>query len=308
MGFFCPDDAPQQSTSTSTSTIPQYLQDFGESQVELGDQLSQTPFAAYPGQLVEGFSGPQQQAFDAVQANQGNWLPQLEAAGASFFGNTGGSYSSRPGGVTPGYGPSMAGSGGVQAYMNPYLDTVREGVNRSFDQSQMNQDASVTQAGALGGDRRGIYDAEISGQRARALGDVDAAAYDQGADRFFQDAARQGALASMTQQMAANDVNQLQGIGAQQQNLGQANIDANYGQFMREYNHPFDMMNVRQSSVSGVPYATSTTSSGTAPGAQGGWLNTLGGLAGIGGGIGSLFSSSGDGTSAISGFTDWWNS
>ncbi len=283
MGFLCPDDAPQQVTTESSSSIPQYMQQFGQEQIQMGQELAKTPFAPFPGQMVEPFSTPQQQAFGDVAANQGIWQSALGSAGQDF-------------------------AAGVGGYMNPYMDTVKAGVNRSFDQSQLAQDAAVTQAGALGGDRRGIYDAEIAGQRARALGDVDAAAYNQGADRFFQDKSRMGALAGLQQGMAAGDVGQLQQIGAQQQALGQANIDANYGEFMREQQHPFEMMNVRQAAGTGLPYATSSTYNQTIPGASGGVLNTLGSVAGIAGGVGSLFAAPEGGQSAMQGFGNWWDS
>ena len=130
-------------------------------------------------------------------------------------------------------GTNTSFTGSVQDYMNPYSNNVKAGINQSFDEQQLAQNAATAQSGALGGDRRGIYDAQLAGERARTMGEVDAASYDQAQRAFFDDMTRKqqggAGLAQLGQQyqnQLGTDVATQAQYGNQQQQLGQANIDA----------------------------------------------------------------------------------
>tara|TARA_R110000803_G_scaffold6755_2_gene21764 strand:+ start:488 stop:1390 length:903 start_codon:yes stop_codon:yes gene_type:complete len=291
--LFGSDDAPATTTTTSSSTqIPEYIEKYTQEQLAAADKLGQTPFASFPDQLVNPFNATQQAAFDANTANQGAWQPGMDAANAAM--NT---------------GTNTSFTGSVQDYMNPYSNNVKAGINQSFDEQQLAQNAATAQSGALGGDRRGIYDAQLAGERARTMGEVDAASYDQAQRAFFDDMTRKqqggAGLAQLGQQyqnQLGTDVATQAQYGNQQQQLGQANIDANYSEFMREQQHPFEMFNVRQSALSGLPYSTTSTGTQTNPGAAGATgMQNLTSTAGIVGGLGGLFSADMGGTSAWKG-------
>ena len=73
---------PQKATSyvTSTTETPKWLQDAIYNQIYQSTNVANTPFTPYKGTLVAGATPQQQQAYDAVSANQGAWKAPFEAA------------------------------------------------------------------------------------------------------------------------------------------------------------------------------------------------------------------------------------
>jgi hypothetical protein len=73
---------PQKATSyvTSTTETPKWLQDAIYNQIYQATNVANTPFTPYGGTLVAGAKPQQQQAYDAVTANQGAWKPAFEQA------------------------------------------------------------------------------------------------------------------------------------------------------------------------------------------------------------------------------------
>lgn len=57
-------------------------------------------------------------------------------------------------------------------FQSPYQQYVEGAINRQFDQAQNRQDAQAVSSGAFSGSRRDIMDAELEGQRARAVGEA----------------------------------------------------------------------------------------------------------------------------------------
>jgi len=89
-----------------------------------------------------------------------------------------------------------------------------------------------------------------------------------------------GNLGNMTQNLGINQANALSGIGQQQQGLNQAQLDTNYGDFLQEFNYPYQALSLRQSAIGQTPMG----SVGMQPvvsqgGGAGGLLGGLGGLA-----------------------------
>jgi hypothetical protein len=297
-------DTSGTQTIVQRNEIPPYLTEFSKEQLGFAKELAQTPFAPAPGGLVAPFSADQQAAFQAARANQGIADPYFAAAGSTMADVAGADFRTAD----------------IAGYSNPYLDPMRETINRSYDVAQTQADARAVQAGAFGGSRRGIYDAELQGQRGRALGDLERQAYDKAQQAYRDDQKAQLAggmalqgLGTEVQAARGRDVGQLALYGGQQQQLAQATADVNYDQFMREYEHPFQMFNVRQSALSGLPYSQTTARDTTAP--TGNVLaQNLGAAANVVGGIGNFFAAPGGGGqsaaqglgSAWGGFTDWW--
>jgi hypothetical protein len=62
-----------------------------------------------------------------------------------------------------------------------------------------------------------------------------------------------GGLAGQTQTLGMNSANALAGIGQQQQGLNQAQMDLNYGDFLQEYNYPYQALALRQSAIGQTP-------------------------------------------------------
>lgn len=75
---------PQTATSyvTSTTETPKWLQDAIYNQIYQATNVSNTPFTPYSKPLVAGTTPQQQQAYDAISAQQGAYKPALAAAQA----------------------------------------------------------------------------------------------------------------------------------------------------------------------------------------------------------------------------------
>jgi hypothetical protein len=77
----------------------------------------------------------------------------------------------------------------------------------------------------------------------------------------------------------------LSGVGTAEQGQQQQGLNAAYGQFQQQQNQPYMNLDVLLSALSGVPYGTTTTSSGTDTTRQQtdpGLLNTIGAYVGFG--------------------------
>ena len=88
-----------------------------------------------------------------------------------------------------------------------------------------------------------------------------------------------GGLAGQTQTLGMNSANALAGIGQQQQGLNQAQMDLNYGDFLQEYNYPYQALALRQSAIGQTPMGQV----GMQP-----VVSQSGGAGGLLGGLGSL--------------------
>ena len=68
------------SYTTSTTQTPTWMQDAIYNQIQISQNLANTPYQPYSLPSVAGLSPLQQQAYTNIQANQGSWSPQLAAA------------------------------------------------------------------------------------------------------------------------------------------------------------------------------------------------------------------------------------
>ena len=86
-------------------------------------------------------------------------------------------------------------------------------------------------------------------------------------------------LAGTTQTLGMNSANALAGIGQQQQGLNQAQMDLNYGDFLQEYNYPYQALALRQSAIGQTPMGqVGMQPVVTQSGGAGGLLGGIGGL------------------------------
>lgn len=194
---------PTQTTSTVTqNNIPDWLRPQVESTIGAATQNTfnttpnasgglditgvkpYTPYSTNPSDYVAAFSPMQQQAFQGA-ANM--TLPGQYAVGTdlAYAGGMGGLNSANTalgyGTQGAGYGATAANAGqnyaaqatnpaAVQAYMSPYMQAVTEqakqGAIRDYNVMQTQRNANATKAGAFGGSRSAVENAEAQ----RALG------------------------------------------------------------------------------------------------------------------------------------------
>ena len=214
-------------TYSQTSNIPEYAQPYveqmlGAAQGEIFDRDAAgnptnikpyKPFSNDPNSYFAGFSPLQKQAQQQAQSMQvtpetGMASGMSAAAGMGALGtqyNPMGAYAQQ-------FGQQQA-----DQYMNPYMQSVvniqQQAAQRQADIARTGRNAQATQAGAFGGARQFITDAEAN----RALADQQNAIQAQGLNTAFSQA---------QQQFNADQAMRMQ---AQQANIGQQQFGANLG-------------------------------------------------------------------------------
>lgn len=103
----------------------------------------------------------------------------------------------------------------INQFLNPYQSYVIDEVNRQAQQTQNKLGAQAIGAGAFGGGREGVQQAEVERARLANIGQLQATG--------FQTAAQ---LAGQQQSLGLQAGQQLANIGAQQQTMGQADIQS----------------------------------------------------------------------------------
>lgn len=286
----------QPTVQRASTSIPGYLEDFSKEQIAEAKSLAGRDFQAFPGEMVAGLSPDQQQAQQMQRDATGQWQGDLNLAGGTYRGVM----DARPtlDNLTP--------------YMNPFLGSQKDAVNRNFNTALNSLRGDMVGANAFGGSRRGVAEAELAAQRGSALSNVDYQGFMNAQDQYNKNQLMQlegaGGLGRNVEQQArlgAADIAGLQGVGGQNQMLAQMNIDKNFGEFAREQRYPMDMFNLRQSALSGAPYSTGSMSTTTTPGGNT-TLQNLGALGGVVGGVGNFFAAPKEGQSGWQGLQNAW--
>jgi len=247
-----------------------------------GQALANMPYQAYMGQLTAGESPLQTSAFTNAAALQ---TPSSIGTAATTAGDIG----TKAQGLQ--YTPTTTSFDAAQAqnYMNPYLQaSLNPQLEEARRQSQITQQqnaAKMTQAGAFGGSRQAILDAEtqrnLGSNLANITGTGYANAYDKATQQFNADQARkmqeaqygagfglqglqtglqaaqaQGALGTQQSQAGINALNAQLGAGAQQRGIESEGIAADKAQFEEARANPYKMVQFQQSLLQGLPTAS----------------------------------------------------
>lgn len=310
----------KNSKTTTVQKVPKYIEEGGKEVIAKSQALADKPFEAYTGQRVADFSGDQQSAFQQLRDLIAG-APQVggEAIqGARDFAAAPAQHL-----TTERIVDDDGRLGAIADYMNPFVDQALQPALRAIqeqaDAQRKRISGGATSAGAFGDARHGILEAMLGRDTSTAMGDT--------ASRFYLDAfrdalgLRQGDLSRMTDLDKTNALfneqaldrlltgsgavldragqDQRQGLqliesllasGGIQQGADQAELDAAYQEFLRNYGHDFDVVAAMASALSGVPYTRTQTT--TQP--DNSLLGTLGSAAGA-------FAGSPAGSAAIAG-------
>jgi len=213
-------------TTGSYESLSPYAGPYVTEMLGRGRALADLPFESYEGQLTAGTSGLQDQAYQGIGALQ-----------------------------TPtNMGVNQFDADAAQQYMNPYL---MASLNPQIDQARRQADIQriadagrLTKAGAYGGSRQAVMEAEGN----RALGDriADitgqgyATAYDKGLAQFN---AEQGARNQYGFDVLAGQ----ERAGAAQRGIQQEGLSADLAQFEEERYFPYKQVQYMQSLLQGLP-------------------------------------------------------
>ena len=192
-------------------------------------------------------------------------------------------------------GLSFTQPGVSQAYMSPYMQNVvdiqQQQAQRQADIANQAQKAQFAQAGAFGGGRFGIQQAQAAADLARQKQNIQAqglqSAFQQGQQQFnAEQQARLAAAQGLGTLGAGQFGTQLQGLqallGAGQTQYGQeqAGITALQNEYNKQMMWPYQQLQFQQSMLQGLPVAAQGTTPNVSPYQD--MLNVLNALYGIG--------------------------
>lgn len=259
---------------SSSSTLSEWAGPYVTSMLGKAQALSETPYQTYQGPLTAGTSELQSKYFQGL----GN-LTFPSQLGQSFTSNTAPTLPTMT--ATGQTTPTASQPTGIAAqYMNPYLQAVLSPqlneLQRQAQIAQMNQASKLSQAGAFGGGRQAIMDAELQRnllqEANKAIGTGYASAYDKALGQF-----------NIEQGQAKTLADTLAQAGAQQRAIEQEGVTADLNEFLQQRDYPMKQLQFQQSMLQGLPISTVTNT----PAQQ----STLGQLTSTVGGLGTLLES-----------------
>ena len=246
-----------------------------------GQALANMPYQAYMGQLSAGESPLQTGAFNTATNLQTPSSIGTAATSAGTIGTAAQGLKYTP--TTTSFDAAQA-----QNYMNPYLQaSLNPQLDEARRQSQITQQgnaAKMTQAGAFGGSRQAILDAETQRNLGSNLANITGTGYNtafnnaqqqfnadqqrkmqeaqygagfglQGLQTGLQAAQAQGSLGVQQNQADINNLNAQLTAGGQQRGIESEGIAADKAQFEEARANPYKMVQYQQSLLQGLPLA-----------------------------------------------------
>ena len=282
-----------ENVETREGTLSEWAGPYVTDMLGRAQAYAGTPFQPYEGAFTAGPSSLQGQAFQGIGSLT---VPQ----NITQAGQTLGTYATKDvPSYQPGtYSPIQFTQQNLQQYMNPYLESVlepqRREAQRQADIARNQMQSRMAQAGAYGGSRQAIMEAEAQRNLQTMLGDITgkgyAGAYEDAARRLAEESARgleaakfgeqsrqfgttagldmlsrqiqaaqaqAGAGAQEAQYGLANLAQQL-AAGATQRDIEQQGLTADYQQYLRELAYPQQMLEFERNMLTGLPIASAS--------------------------------------------------
>ena len=163
----------------------------------------------------------------------------------------------------------------ISQFFNPYQSYVTDEINRQAQMAQNQLSAQAVGAGAFGGARQGVAQAELERARLAQVGQAQAQGFGaalqaaQNQQRAQLAAGQQlGALGAQQQAMGLADIQAQLQAGALQRGLGQAALDAQRQTALQRAYEPYQRIEFLKGIMTNLPTAQSTLTATTAPGAN----------------------------------------
>lgn len=283
-------------TGLSTWAAPYVTEMLGKAQA-----LSNLPFQPYTGALTAGPSELQTKAFEGIGSLT---VPQNITQAGQTLGNLA-TQQQTPYEAAK-FDALQFNQGNIQQYMNPYLQSVldpqlRE-AQRQADIARNQMQSRMAQAGAYGGSRQAIMEAEAQRNLQQNLSDITgkgyATAYEDAARRLqeqntrnleaakfgessrqfgsnlgmeglakqIQAAEAQARAGGLEAQYGLANLDAMMKAGGTQRDIEQQGLTADYQQYLREFQYPQQMLEFQRNMLTGLPISTYSTQT---PGASG---------------------------------------
>jgi len=244
--------------SAPPSTTTNYVREapgIEERKIELMDiarQVAQKPIDL-PDYQVAGLGALEQQGINNIQSGIG--APTVQAGINSVQA------ASAP-----------IGAAQINQYLNPYQSYVTDEIGRQAQIMGNQLGSKAIGAGAFGGGREGVQQAELQGRALTAMG----TAQQQGFNTALSAAQNQqrvglqggqllGQLGAGQQQMAQADINQLMAAGGLQRQLAQSALDAQRQSTLQQQYEPYQRAEFLANLYAQGPKSQSGITMGTAP-------------------------------------------
>jgi len=173
--------------------------------------------------------------------------------------------------------PSTA---GLAPYFNPYQSYVTDEINRQAQMGQQQLSADAVQAGAFGGGRQGVAQAELENRRLSQIGQAQAAGFSQaltgfqrqqqmglqGAQMYGQLGQTQAGMGQTAQGMNQADIASVLQAGGIQRQLGQQALEAQRMTTLQRQYEPYQRLEFMKGLMTNLPTGQSAVTATTAPG------------------------------------------
>lgn len=209
-----------------------------------GQALASQPYQAYSGPLSAGPSDLQNTAFSGLTSLTLPTSTQTSFTPGTFTAST------------------------AQSYMNPYISAALQPqideARRQALISQTQQSGKLARAGAFGGSRQAIMNAELERGLGSRLADITGrgyqTAYDKAMDQFNREQALQLQASGQAQRYGLDALAAQMGAGATQRDITQQGMSADLAQFKEERDYPYKQVQYMQSLLQGLPLAAQSIS------------------------------------------------
>jgi len=251
---------PIGQVASETESLSGWASPYVTDMLGKGQALSNMPFTAYSGPLTAGQSQLQNTAFQGLAGlnaptNMGAFNP-MSFTGAGYAAPTAVQAAA---GETGTYTPA---SGDVlQQYMTPYLQGALQpqydAANRQALISAQNLQSQYGKAGAYGGSRQGIAEAELQRGLLDRMSGITGQGYQNAftaaQNQFNAEQDRQMDAQQRTNQYGFDVLDAQQAGGAAQRGIEGEGIAADYAQFTEERDFPYKQTQYQQSLLEGLP-------------------------------------------------------
>ncbi len=207
----------------------------------MGQALAQTPYQTYTGPLTAGYTPAQSAAFSGIAG----LAAPTEQMGA--------------------FTPTSFTAGTTAAdYMSPYLEAALapqiQEATRQAQIAQTEQAGRLTKAGAFGGSRQAVMDAELQRNLAQNIADIRGRGYQQAftqaQQQFNTEQARQQAAQELANRYGLEALSEQARLGGMERGIEQSAIDAARQQFEEEKLFPYKQVQFMQSLLQDLPLQT----------------------------------------------------
>jgi hypothetical protein len=200
-------------------------------------------------------------------------LGALEQQGINAAGTTGVGAGSVGQGIQQIQGAAApVGAQQINQYLNPYQSYVTDEIGRQGQMMQNQLGAQAIGAGAFGGGREGVQQAELQGRILSSMGQANQQGFNtalsaaQNQQQIGLQAGQQlGQMGQLQQQMAQGDINQLMATGGVQRQLAQQVLDAQRQSTLQQQYEPYQRAEFLSNLYAAGPKSSSQLTMGSAP-------------------------------------------